>query len=278
MHVEHLRVPVGNGALHVERVGRGGEPVVLLHGFGTCAFLWRNLAPVLAHAGFTTYAIDLLGHGESDRPDEALYSLRAQAEYVARAIAALRFPRAHFVGQDIGALVALLVAAQSPAAVASLALLSAPDPDDLPGPEIRQLQRTSARLALSGGSLFGALPALAPLLRSAVSDATRMPELLVARYLAPFVGNDGLAQLLRRAAAIELEPGTSDPWAPVAVPTLLIESAGTDTQEAPSEWARRLPAAQVETRRFAGGRLLPEDAPEALAEGLLSWLTRQRNG
>ena len=31
--------------MHVERYGHGGAPVVLVHGFGTCAFLWRNIGP-----------------------------------------------------------------------------------------------------------------------------------------------------------------------------------------------------------------------------------------
>jgi len=43
-----FRVPVGPGAMHVERFGFGGTPVVLLHGFGTSAFLWRHVAPMLA--------------------------------------------------------------------------------------------------------------------------------------------------------------------------------------------------------------------------------------
>ena len=38
MYTEHLRIPVGAGAQHIERVGRGGKPIVLLHGFGTSAF------------------------------------------------------------------------------------------------------------------------------------------------------------------------------------------------------------------------------------------------
>ena len=50
VYTEHLRIPVGSGALHVERVGRAGRAVVLLHGFGTCAFLWRAVAPQLAAA------------------------------------------------------------------------------------------------------------------------------------------------------------------------------------------------------------------------------------
>ena len=44
MYTEHLRIPVGVGFLHVERTGRGGPPVILLHGYGTCTFLWRAIA------------------------------------------------------------------------------------------------------------------------------------------------------------------------------------------------------------------------------------------
>jgi pimeloyl-ACP methyl ester carboxylesterase len=61
MYTEHLRIPVGAGSLHVERVGRAGPAVVLLHGFGSCSFLWRAVAPRLADAGYTALAIDLLG-------------------------------------------------------------------------------------------------------------------------------------------------------------------------------------------------------------------------
>ncbi len=34
-------LPVGPGAIHVERYGHGGTPIVLVHGFGTSGFLWR---------------------------------------------------------------------------------------------------------------------------------------------------------------------------------------------------------------------------------------------
>jgi pimeloyl-ACP methyl ester carboxylesterase len=40
-----LRIPVGPGSMHVERYGHGGAPIVLIHGFGTSCFLWRNVGP-----------------------------------------------------------------------------------------------------------------------------------------------------------------------------------------------------------------------------------------
>jgi pimeloyl-ACP methyl ester carboxylesterase len=160
MYVEHLRIPVGVGALHAERVGRGGPPVLLLHGFGTCAFLWRQLAPQLASAGYTAIALDLLGHGESDRPSDAAFTLDAQAEHVIRAVAALRLPDMAVIGQDIGAGGAR-VAASPRSRVTSLALLSPPDPDELPE-SMSAMQQNAALLALSSNTLPGALPLWLP--------------------------------------------------------------------------------------------------------------------
>jgi pimeloyl-ACP methyl ester carboxylesterase len=57
--------------MHVERYGHGGAPVLLVHGFGTCAFLWRNIGPEIALANRTAFAVDLFGYGESDRPFDA---------------------------------------------------------------------------------------------------------------------------------------------------------------------------------------------------------------
>ena len=89
-----FRVPVGPGTLHVERYGFGGPAVVLIHGFATSSFLWRRLGPMLAVEGHRVFAIDLLGYGESDRPFDAEYGIRAQAEYVDRALTALRLSSA----------------------------------------------------------------------------------------------------------------------------------------------------------------------------------------
>lgn len=277
MYVEHLRIPVGPGALHIERLGRGGRPVVLLHGFGTCTFLWRRLSPALAAAGYTSIAIDLLGHGESDRPADGVYTIGAQADHVARAMAALRLPSACIVGQDIGGLVALLLAASPRSRVEAVGLLSPIDPDDLPGPDIRALQRSAGLLAFGGNTLFGAQPALAPILQSGVTSPSRMPDLLVARYLAPFVGSDGLNQLMQRAAAVEWSDDDRLRLSDITAPVLVVEGAA-DPSRPTREWQPLLPSTEVQQHRLEGsGRLIPEDAPESLQRLILEWLSSQRN-
>ncbi len=277
MYTEHLRIPVGAGSLHIERTGRGGPAVVLLHGFGTCAFLWRQVAPNLADAGFTVLAIDLLGHGESDRPADVSISLMAQAEYVDRALSALRIPRGIVVGQDIGGLVGVLLAAARPLLVPQLLLLHPPDPLDLPGDAIRTIQRGSAMAALSAHALFGAKPLLEPFLRQAVSLPERMPDILVGRYLAPYVGSDGAAHLLQLASAVSLSEADLIRFRDVrtdirlarAVDELSDRSTAED-QVALSRWRSLCPLASVEFLALGSAALLPaEDAPASLCSSLL---------
>ncbi len=55
-------------------------PFVLLHGFAQSAASWSEVAPLLA-AGRTVYALDLVGHGETDRPATSdAYALEFQAQ------------------------------------------------------------------------------------------------------------------------------------------------------------------------------------------------------
>ena len=250
--------------------------MVLLHGFGSCSFLWRAVAPRLADAGYTVLAIDLMGHGESDRPPEISYSLGAQAEYVARALTALRLGEVSIVGQDMGALVGLLLAAQRPERAARLALLEPLDPDDLPGPAIRSLQRTSALSALTAHALFGARPLLEPLLRGAVADPADMPDLLVARYLAPFVGSGGAAELLLQASAVTIDEEERQRLGTVRGDILLWIGAREGDDEVTARaarWQRVLPLASVRPIAVApGGTLVAEEEPAALTSAILAWI------
>jgi pimeloyl-ACP methyl ester carboxylesterase len=276
MYTEHLRIPVGAGSLHVERVGRAGPAVALLHGFGSCSFLWRAVAPRLADAGYTAFSIDLMGHGESDRPLDVPFGLGVQAEYVERALTALRLSQVALVGQDMGALVGLLVAGQRPERSSKVALLEPLDPDDLPGPAIRSLQRTSALSALSANALFGARPLLDPFLRDAVAVPANMPDLLVARYLAPFVGSGGAAQLLQRASAVTLSPEDRQRLGEVRGDMLLwtgARNADDDLVARIERWRGVLPMASVRPIVVRPcGTLVAEDAPAALVSALLAWI------
>ena len=266
MDPDQLRIPVGAGAVHVERYGHGGPPLVLLHGFGTSSFLWRHVGPELAHLGHTAFALDLFGYGESDRPYDADYGIAAQAEYLDRAMTALRVSQPTICGVGIGGSVALRLAATRPERVERLVLVNAPAFDLLPGREIRLLQAKTARFALRvSRSVLGVAPLLTPLLRENVADPAAMPDRLVARYLAPYVGRDGVRHLLTLARSIRTTDMEELELDAVTAATLVVWGDRDRMLErgVADRLCRAIPAARLE-RLPEVGRLVPEEAPEEL--------------
>jgi pimeloyl-ACP methyl ester carboxylesterase len=275
-----LRIPVGPGAIHVERYGHGGAPVVLIHGFGTCSFLWRHVAPSLAITQHTAYAVDLLGYGESDRPFDAEFGLAAQADYLERALTALRVARAALVGVDIGAAIALRLAAVRPERVARLVLINPVAFDEVPAADIRGLQRSTARFALRvSRGLFGASALLTPVLTGSVAEPERMSPTLVGRYLAPFVGQEGVTHLLALARAVrDIDLDDLD-LTQVRADTLIVRGE-KDAWVGPGVAQRlssEIPDCRVVTMPDVG-RLIPEEAPEELADVIASFVSPHIKG
>lgn len=263
-----IRVPVGPGAMHVERYGRGGTPIALLHGFGTDSFLWRAVGPVVAAAGHTALALNLLGYGESDRPLDAELGIAAQMEYVDRALSALRVPRAAVVGVDLGGAVAQRLAAIRGDRVSHLVLVNSLTADSTPAANVRALQRNTARYAVRVASgILGAKVLLAPVLEGSVADRRAMPDRLIARYLAPYVGRDGVAHLLALARAVSGTDLKDVDLARITIPTLVVRGEADrwlDTTVAEG-LARAITGARLE-RLPDIGRLVPEEAPDRLAD------------
>ena len=274
MQADVLRVPVGPGAAHVERYGHGGAPIILLHGFGTCTFLWRNVAPALAESGHTAYAIDLFGHGESDRTPDADFGIAAQAEYLDAAMTALRLARATIVGVDLGGNVALRLAVTRPDRVSRLVLINVPAFDELPARDIGVLQRSTARFALKvTRGVLGAASLLEAVLEGSVGKPERMTVRLLARYLAPFAGRDGVSHLLTLGASIRRSELEDVDLSSVKVPTLIIR--GEQDQWLDRDVASRLVAAipgATLVKIPEVGRLIPEENPEALIDRILDFV------
>jgi len=261
--------------MHVERYGHGGAPVVLIHGFGTCSFLWRNVGPALALTQHTAYAVDLLGYGESDRPFDADFGLAAQADYLERALTALRVARAAIVGVDIGAAIALRLAAVRPERVARLVLINPVAGEDIPAGDIRAMQRNTARFALRvSRGLFGASPLLSPILTESVADPARMPPMLIGRYLAPFVGQEGVTHLLALARAVRPTDLEDLDLTQVRAHTLIVRGEKDGWVDAGV--AQKL-AAEIADCRVVSlpevARLVPEEAPDELASLVTAFIS-----
>jgi pimeloyl-ACP methyl ester carboxylesterase len=259
--------------VHVERYGHGGTAFILLHGFPTSSFLWRHVAPELAEAGHTAFAIDLFGYGESDRPVDADFGVAAQAEYVDAAMTALRVSRGVLVGVDLGGTVALRLAATRPERVEKLVVVNPPVLDELPGKDIETMQRSTARFAfrLTRGVL-GVGPLVRRVLEESVADVDHMPPQLLARYMAPFAGREGPNHLLRLARAVRDDDLTEEDLESVKAPTLVIW-ADQDRwihPRLPERLVNVMPSAQLQ-RMHGVGRLVPEESHDLLFETILNF-------
>ena len=271
-----MRIPIGPGAVHIERYGFGDRPVVMVHGFGTSGFLWRGIAPSLPLGRVTAFAVDLFGWGESDRVLDADYGIAAQADYLDRVLTVLRIASADIVAIDLGCAVALSLAARRPGRVRSMVLINPVDPDALRGAEFGELKRLAARHLLEASrGVLGAALLLGPVLEQSVAKPEAMPPALVGRYAAPFVGRDGVRHLMQVERAINDQALADVSWEKIAAPVLVVRG-DHDTWVAPDVSATIASKLQrAEHRRMAGAaRLVPEDAPAALSDLLGEWIGR----
>lgn len=110
--------------LNVEVAG-AGPAIVLLHGFTGSAASWGRFASLLRER-LTTVAVDIVGHGLSDRPAEIDHYRMPQAVTdIVRAVQLAGFERPAWLGYSMGGRTALHVAAANPGAVERLALIGA---------------------------------------------------------------------------------------------------------------------------------------------------------
>ena len=129
-----------------------GPPIVLLHGFGASIGHWRKNIPALAAAGHRVYAIDLLGFGDSDKPDIS-YTLEFWVKLIHDFWKTHVQAPAIFAGNSIGALMALMTLTTYPETATGGILLNCAGslnhrPEDLPGP-LRVVMGTFSKLVSS---------------------------------------------------------------------------------------------------------------------------------
>jgi len=128
----HLALWRGGIHSHYAQVGpyrvhyyEGGEgpPLVFIHGLGAESLNWVP-AMLDMHGHFHVYAIDLLGHGDTEKPDIA-YSIEQQSEMLRQFLATQNIKSADLVGVSMGGWIALKLAIEHPEVVNRLVVADA---------------------------------------------------------------------------------------------------------------------------------------------------------
>lgn len=114
-------VHLPTGDIHVVSSGvPGADAVVLLHGLAGSTAWWDPVVPALRHR--YVVRIDLLGHGESAKPDSG-YGIAEQASRVGEVLDRLGVRHAVVVGHSTGGYVATSLAEQRHDLVTALILI-----------------------------------------------------------------------------------------------------------------------------------------------------------
>lgn len=241
------------------------QTVLMHHGVALNGDAWAGWLPRLLAAGFRVVRIDMRGFGRSGRVNaEHRWSIDQFFADVDAVLAELQVDSFHFVGESLGGLIGLALAARRPASVRSLCLLSTPfdgsrigpaldtwrdiiDRDGMPGwaaalmpmrfaPEyadtrvrrwVEELQASCDPHAVWGQAQFIRTQNLTSEL-----PAIKAPTLILAPDGSPFVGTS-LARDLH-----QLLPGSEIRWYPGERHSLLL-SRGDDCAAAFVEFMAR---------------------------------------
>lgn len=282
-------LPVGDAAGGAASADAPHERALYVHGLGGASTNWTDLAALLA-VRFDGWALDLPGFGQSAPP--ARYSIHRHVQAVVDVlewIIARPGPGqgrpVHLVGNSLGGLVSVWVAARRPDLVASLTLISAAMPVyRVPAAFDRAIALVllPGVPALAERRLAGASPEqrVRGLLQMCFGDPSRVPPERVAEAVEetrrrdeqPWAGQ-ALTRSLRGLMSSYLRVGRANAWRmarSVRAPSLVVwgdRDRLVDPELAP-RLAEVLPDARLQVQ--AGiGHLAMLEAPEPTARAVL---------
>ena len=255
----------------VESGAAGAPPVVLFSGWGGSVYTFRKNLPALAGAGFRAIAVDLKGHGLSDKPrDPAAYTAEAMTAHAIEILDALGLPQVRLVGQSMAGAIATRVALAAPDRVSALALIGAVGFGRAPT-----------------ATIFGRLPlraidwiepaasrwTFAAVLRHAYGSLDRPTAADVEQYYAPTSDPNHIRALFLLLREFDWRLFTPEECARLRVPMLII--FGAEDRMVSPRHAERLGERLRDARILMvprAGHVVNEEAPDLVNQALVEFL------
>ena len=258
--------------LHYLEAG-SGEPVLLLHGWPTSSFLWRNVIGPIAENN-RVIALDLPGFGQSEKPLDASYSFPFYTRVLGGFLDAIGVDATSLVVHDLGGPVGLYWACHHPQRLRRLALLNT-----LVYPSMSWAVMLFVVACRTPGlrSLASSPWGLKNAMRIGVTTERGMSEEVIRGVQAPFESADARRALCKAGSRLHpdgfKEIARRLPSLRVPVRAIYGESDRIlpDVADTMRQVARDLP--QTELTALPGcGHFLQEDRPEELGRLLADFL------
>ncbi|MGK7929880.1 MAG: alpha/beta fold hydrolase [Microcystaceae cyanobacterium] len=264
-----------------------GQPLLLIHGFGACIGHWRKNIPILAQQGYQMFAIDLLGFGGSDKPQQD-YTLDLWQGQIKDFWQEKIGKPTVFVGNSIGGLLSLMLMANYPEITAGGVVINCAGglnhrPDELNLP---------LRLIMGGFNRLVSSPLTGKFVFNTIRQKSRIRNTLYQVYCDRNAVTDELVEMLYQpscdegaqqvfASVITAPPGEqpsdllpniqspllvlwgeNDPWTPIKGAKIYQEraKANLDTEFYPIPQAGHCPH---------------DEKPEAVNQYISNWLEQK---
>ncbi|MBN1937466.1 MAG: alpha/beta hydrolase [Anaerolineae bacterium] len=273
-------VQVEEFQVHYKTAGQGQPAIILLHGFGSSLFSWREVMAPLGELS-TVLAFDRPAFGLTERPlraewgDQNPYSVEFQVDLTVALIDMLGAEQAVLIGNSAGGAISMLTALEHPERVKALILV---DPAVYAGggspalvrpllrtPQMRHLGPLIARRIRTWGIAFA---------RSAWHDPTKITDEIWKGYQKPLQVENWDRALWELTAASK-PPRLADRLGELTLPILVI--TGDDDRIVPTEQSIRL-AGELPNAELVVipncGHVPHEECPQAFLDAAMSFLDR----
>jgi pimeloyl-ACP methyl ester carboxylesterase len=265
--IQYVRIPDGT-RIAFRELG-DGPAVLLVHGWPTSSFLYRNVMPSLAEHN-RVVAIDLPGFGESDKPVDARYDFDFFERAIDAFLAAVGIDRVAIVGHDLGGPVVVHWALGRLERVTAIGLLNT-----LLYPEFSPAvaEFVTALMDPAGAQRLTSDAGLGEIMRLGVSDPAVITDEIVAAVAAPFRSDQARSALARAGYGlgirgfVEIAAGFGSIRCPVAVVYGTGDQVLPDVGETFERLQRDVPHAVI-TPLPGLGHFVTEEAPAAVAAAL----------
>ena len=246
-----------------------GPAVLLIHGWPTSSFLWRNVMPVIADRN-RVLAIDLPGFGGSDKPPDAPYDFAYFEVAIDGFLAAVGVDRVSVAGHDLGGPIAVHWALAHRARVDRVALLNTllyPEFSDAVVDFVKALMTPAERDRLVSPE------GLVEMMRFGVTDPAVISDDIAAAIASPFADHADQITLAKAGYGlgirgfVEIASDIGSLACPVAVVYGTADRVLPDVGQTFARLRHDVPQASI-TRVRGAGHFVTEEAPAAVADVL----------